>query len=270
MPDQPIEGALFSRNYVRPDHKLSDSPRARRRVHQIDRTFSEDAKGEFVALAQSELGVDFPERFGGYDLERYWKSAAIEDFLSSITLLYMVSRSRGNTLEILRRIFAEEHLRYRIDDQGGVHYLVDEQFEQNVAATLDGLGPARFEAARHALEQAIEGMSGNNPSGKSLIRGVFEAVESGFLASIQPANANRLNDQSINNLLRPILVARYAGTPEADDKIDRVLELLRAWVRTAHPFRHGVPFDQIHEAPLDYAVLLADQGMAFLRHIVAP
>ena len=267
MPIQPVEGELFRRNYVRPDQKVSDSPRARRRILQVDRALHENRQYEFVKLVEGELGVKFPG--AGYpNHEKFWTDADIDDFLSAVTLLHRVAEHRK--LDALRRIFEEEHLRYRIDDQGGVHYLIDEQFERSVAASIDGLGSAKYEAARHALEQTLDGMSGANPSGKSLISGVFEAVESAFLARIQPANVNRLNDQSINNHLRPIFVGRYANAPDADDKIDRVLELLKAWVKTAHPFRHGVAFDQIHEAPFDYAVLLADQGMAFLRHIVAP
>jgi hypothetical protein len=270
MTDQPVEGGLFRRNYLRPVQKLNDSMRARRRIYRLDNALHYTFSSDFVALVQSELGISFPFIGDEYDHERYWTRCDVHDFLDSITLLYLVSPTRTETLAEMRRIFTEEHLRFRIDDQGGVHYLVDEQFERNVAATLDGLGPARFKAARDALEQALESMSGATPSGKSLIRGVFEAVESAFLARIQSANANRLNDQSINSHLRPILEARYANVPDSDDKINRVLELLMSWVRTAHPFRHGVPFDQIHEAPLDYAILLADQGMAFLRHIVAP
>lgn len=269
MPDEPIEGGLFRRNYLRPEQKVSDSQRARRRVFRIDFSLHEIRQRDFASLVESELGIEFPG-INYHNHERFWTEVHIDDFLSSITLLHRVAE--GRELPALRRIFEEEHLRYRIDDRGGVHYLVDEQFERSVAATIEGVSPARFEAARHALEQALEIMSEANPSGKAIIRGVFEAVESAFLVRIQPAppNTNRLNDQSINNHLRPILLARYAMAPEANDKIDRVLELLKTWVKTAHPFRHGVPFDQIHEAPFDYAVLIADQGMAFLRHIVAP
>lgn len=270
MPEEPVEGALFIRNYAQPSVKLKDSERARRRILQHFWDQSSQTRNEFVKLVKSELGVDYPYSVSDYWHDKFWTTAQVVDFLSSVTIVYRLSNRREALLAAMRRIFVEENLRYRLDDRGGVHFLVDEQFERSIAATLDGLGQAQFKAARHTLEQALEIMSGANPSGKSLIRGVFEAVESAFLVRIQPANANRLNDQSINNHLRPILVTRYANAPDANDKIDRVLELLKAWVRTAHPFRHGVPFDQIHEAPFDYAILLADQGMAFLRHIVAP
>lgn len=270
MPNQPVEGALFRRNYLRPEQKQDDSIRARRRIY---RTYDEGTSyaEKFIALVGSELGLRFP--YNGYhEHEKYWTTCAVHDFLDSVTLLYRVVPAKLPVLTEMRRIFSEEHLRYRIDDQGGVHYLVDEQFEQNVAAAVEGLGTPRYEAARHALEQALHGMSGPKPSGKALIRGVFEAVESAFLARIQPApaNVNILNEPNVTKYLRPILEARYAGVPEAKDKLDRVLEIHKAWVKTAHPFRHGAPLDQVHEAPFDYAVLIADQGMAFLRFIVAP
>ena len=271
MPEEPVEGALFIRNYARPSVKLKDSERARRRILQYFWDQSSQTRNDFVKLVKSELGVDYPYSVSDYWHEKFWTTAQVVDFLSSVTIMYRLSNRREALLAAMRRIFVEENLRYRLDDKGSVHFLVDEQFERSIAATLDGLGQAQFKAARHTLEQALEIMSGANPSGKALIRGVFEAVESAFLIRIQPVppNVNRLNDQNVTNHFRPILVARYTNAPDANDKIDRVLELLKAWVKTAHPFRHGASFDQIHEAPFDYAVLLADQGMAFLRYIVA-
>ena len=270
MPDQPVEGRLFSRNYVRPEEKLSDSMRARRRINQIDLGLGDSARFNFVQLVQSELGLEFPFAYTAYSHEKYWTECAVRDFLDSITLLYDVSSMKTKTLSVMRRIFEEEHLRYRIDDNGAAHYLVDEQFERNAADTIEGIASPQFKAARHALEEALKSMSGTSPSGKALIRGVFESVESAFLVTIQPSKFNKLNDQSIQAHLFPTLIARYKGVPEAQDKVDRILELLKAWVKIAHPFRHGAPLDQVHEAPFDYAVLLADQGMAFLRYIVIP
>jgi hypothetical protein len=271
MSDQPVEGAPFRRNYIRPDKKLSDSIRARRRIYQIAVGFTDTPRYDFVNLVENELGVPFPG-YGGHDHEKFWTESEVPDFLSAITFLYHVSRTQPKTLSELRRVISEEHLHYRVDDRGGVHYQVDEQFERNIHAAIEGLGSQKYDAARHALEQAVNAMNGPSPSGKTLIRGVFEAVESAFLVRIQPAptNVNILNEPNVVKYLRPILETRYAGVPEASDKLDRVLEIHKSWVRAAHPFRHGVPFDQIHEAPLDYAVLLADQGMAFLRYIVAP
>jgi hypothetical protein len=275
MAEDIVDGGLFIRNYGRLPHKLSDSERARRRILRVHWEMADDKRSKLVTLIQSELGVDFPFIGTGYSYERFWTTATVADFLSAVTLLFRLNSIATTRPEIhlerLRRIFSEENLRYRLDNKGGVHFLVDEKFEQNAAAAMDGLGLPKFEAARHELERALDEMSKPNPSGKALIKGVFEAVESTFLAKIQPAPAavNILNEPNVLKYLRPILEARYAGVPEANDKLDRVLEIHKAWVKAAHPFRHGVPFDQIHEAPLDYAILLADQGMAFLRFIVA-
>jgi hypothetical protein len=270
MPDQTIDGAIFRRNYVRSEVRLSDSMRARRRVLMTFMALNEHRQNAIVRLVQHDLGLDYPNSGFGYNHEKYWTKIEIDDFLSSVTYIFREATNQRTTLSLLRQIFAEEFLRYSIDDLGGVHYLVDEQFERNVASAIDGLGAAKFAASRHALELALEGMNGADRSGKALIRGVFEALESAFLVRILPEIHNRINDQNIEQHLRPILIARYANVPEPDDKVDRVLALLKAWVKTAHPFRHGVAFEAIHEAPFDYAILIADQGMAFLRYIVGP
>jgi hypothetical protein len=52
-----------------------------------------------------------------------------------------------------------------------------------------------------------------------------------------------------------------------DDKVDRLLEVFKAWVKSAHPYRHGAELEEIHEAPLDMAILLASQGVDFLRYL---
>lgn len=147
--------------------------------------------------------------------------------------------------------------------------MVDEEFSTTVQSVLDGLGDPKFTAARSALEDALGNLSPTRQSGKGLIRGVFEAVESAFLVVIEK-KANRINGQSIEQHLKPLLNERYSGIPEAGDKIDRMLRTLKEWVNSAHPYRHGAPFEEVHEAPLDEAILSATIGMGFLRYFVGP
>lgn len=272
----PVEGALFRRNYVREPVPLADSARARQRLLVFFTDFlSPDQQANFVTEVERLLGIEYPRTPGGYALHGdFWRRAGIIDVLSGITLVLRLAQSRGQLNQqrahaTARRIIAEEGLHYRIDDALGVHYLVDEEFARISETALAGLGQPRFAAASHALDEALSHLDPGRQSGKALIRGVFEAVESAFLVAINQPTVNRLNAQSIDAHLKPILMARYASYAEAQDKVDRAMEMFKAWVHSAHPFRHGAALAQIHEAPIDLAIMSATQGMAFLRYIVA-
>jgi hypothetical protein len=236
---------------------------------------SRDLALAFAKGVERKLGVKYPLGADVYHHEKFWTTADITDVLSGITIMYRTAREdtekRGEfVLKGARQIIAEEQLHYRIDDLGGVHYLVDEEFTRVSDAALAGLGDPRFAAAKHALDEALANLGPTRQSGKALIRGVFEAVESAFLVVINQPKVNRLNGQAIDTYLKPILMARYANYGDAEDKVNRAMEVFKAWVTSAHPFRHGAPLDQIHEAPLDLAVMTATQGMGFLRYLVAP
>ena len=50
-------------------------------------------------------------------------------------------------LREVRQIFAEESVRYIVDDLGGVHLSVDEQFETTRAVAVRGMGSPRYAGA---------------------------------------------------------------------------------------------------------------------------
>lgn len=294
MSDGPKTGELFSRNYLRTPEKQSDSIRARRRVlaHFWNSTDSV-MRDKFVKTVKQELGIDYPYLVNaGYHHEEYWTTCEVRDFLSSLTIYCKLGDEKERTQEAVRQIFHgavpdiqagwlvnkiklireildQEDLHYKVDDQGGIHYLVDEQFENSIQSTLSGLDGKRFTASRDALEKGLGNLGSKKQSGKALIRGVFEATESAFLTIINCDKVNRLNGQAIDKHLRPMLLDKYKDIPEGEDKVARVLKSFKEWVSTAHPYRHGAAFDEIHEAPLDEAILTASIGMSFIRYLVA-
>ncbi len=150
------EGELFRRNYLRSPVKLADSERARRRIFkgfQLIALAAQSGADFFVRRVEASLGIKYPMDFGGYyDHESFWVEADVGDFLSAITLWIQLVAAQEQALRYARQILQDENLHYRIDDKGGVHYLVDEPFAYTVESTLSGLGDARFTAARHALK----------------------------------------------------------------------------------------------------------------------
>lgn len=269
MNSEPQEGGYFRRNYVREPVLLADSARARRRLTQWFWAWRFGDKLAFAARMERSFGVDYPAGFEGYDHAEFWKDGEIADVLTAITLWLKMNGLRPEILAEARGIIAEEALRYRIDDKGGVHFFVDEEFERSVQSTVAGLGSPRFVAASHALENALSNLGVARQSGKGLISGTFEAVESAFLTVIGPTSHDRINVKAIDDPLKAKLLNHFSSYPEADDKVERLLETFKAWVKSAHPFRHGAGFDQIHEAPLDLAIASATQGMSFLRLFAA-
>lgn len=269
MTGGPIEGGYFRRNYVREPVLLEDSERARRRLLRWFEAAHIGDKSQFARLMERLFGVDYPMGYEGYVHTDFWNEEDISDILSGITLWLRINKFQPEMLAEARDIIAEEGLRYRIDDQGGVHFFVDEEFERLIQSTISGLGSPRFVAANHALEGALSNLDVSRQSGKGLIRGTFEAVESAYLIVIAPTVRDRIIMTAIDGDLKPKLLSHFSGYPEADDKVERLLETFKAWVKSAHPFRHGAGFDQIHEAPLDLAIASATQGMSFLRLFAA-
>src|SRR5207249_4241004 len=82
--------------------------------------------------------------------------------------------------EVVRKIFAEEHLAYEIDDVGGVHPRVDQEFQRNLASTIAGLQPERYQAARDLLERAVCHLSAESPNYKQALRATWSAVDAVF------------------------------------------------------------------------------------------
>lgn len=265
----PVEGELFRRNYQRPIMPLSDSSRARQRLYKLfDSTGTKQDREGFHNVVEAKLGIEYPSSTWGYLDREFWTKAEVGDVLSAVTLW---CRSAGQHFrDEARHVFIQEHLRYRIDDKGGVHFLVDEEFERTIAVTIAGLGAPRFASSLHALEEGLSNLGTTKQSGKGLIRGVFEAVESAFLEVVgKPSGLDRVNAPAIDKYLKPILLQHYAAYPEADDKVDRLLEHFKYWTKSAHPFRHGAALEQIHEAPLDLAILSATQGIGYLRFLAS-
>lgn len=265
---EPVEGEIFRRNYLRPSSPSSDSARARRRLLQIVWGGHDTERSKLVSLVQAELGVSYPYGTYNYDHTAFWERSEVGDFLSTITLWHRVigyPARQESFRSAVGRIFSEENLRYRIDDKGGIHFLVDEEFERTVASAIEGLGAPRFAASHHALLEGMSALGTDKQSGKALIRGVFEAVESAFLVVTAQPSGGILNAMALERHLKPLLLERYSSCGDAGDMVERLLDHFKAWVKSAHPFRHGTPLEQIHEAPLDLAIMSATQGMGYLR-----
>jgi hypothetical protein len=132
MADDPI-GKRFSHVYVTRGEGLQDSIRARVRIAKLLASMKlEDYR--IVEWIESEMGTKMPSTGYGYLVEKFVERVDLDEFLDLISLIWA---RFGNQYHLLvqenwipqcRRIFAEERLRYVINDAGGVRLSTDAQF----------------------------------------------------------------------------------------------------------------------------------------------
>lgn len=84
------------------------------------------------------------------------------------------SNSAAKWVTFVQRAFEEEYLRYRGDEQGGVHYKPDDEFARNPASALSSLQSSRYNAVREAFETARSSLDSREP--ENAIRSVFIAA----------------------------------------------------------------------------------------------
>jgi hypothetical protein len=265
-------GKRFSHVYRSRDEPTADSDRMRHRIANALVGYG----GKFENYAEGELGITTP-----WSTSANWtaclKTWSLDDVLNVVTVLieYVQARATGNhakaevtkhLVDKFNRIFDGENVSYRVDQQGGVHFLHDEEFVRNAQATIAGLGEARYANSLDRFESGMKAISGVTPDGKTGIRNVFEAAE-GLFRVIFPQSARLTADQVA--LVGPILQKRYASDVTAARAASKLLASFKDWIEACHFYRHepGKP-DEIAQPPLEMAIHLMSVGAAFIRLMI--
>jgi hypothetical protein len=268
-------GQRFSHTYLSSPELLPDGERMRRRIGHLYGQFRLD---DFGAILASELGVFVDTRNSSYD--SYWPpflaKAELRDVLDSITIRYKnlktgqyddtgnaTRKVKAKFLAEARRIFAEERIRYRIDDEGGVHFTVDGEFERSRIATLSELGKSRYSGVRELFEAAFTALDSTPPDGKSAIRNVFFATESLFRLIYK--SAPQLNAGEVLKHLKPAIDTIYDDQKPAIYVAQKQLSALQDWIDGAHFYRHEPGTEDPAQPPLDLAIYMVSQGAAHIR-----
>ena len=163
----------------------------------------------------------------------FLQEAELRDVLDLVSTALSTVRSRNAWIDGVRRIFAEEHVRYRVNDAGGVRYAIDESFEQGNAATIAALGGDRYATTLATFENALTAFVAIPPRGKDAIRGVFSAVEGLFKLMF---GTGQLGDTEVENTFRPVVEKRFADSAARGAAMAAVRGF-RAWVASAHSYR---------------------------------
>src|SRR5882724_11775971 len=149
--DEIPKGELFSRAYLMRGDPLRDSERFRRRLEAYAESYlgfiasqGSQAKPFSELLAHQihmQLGVDVPVGYDSYNFASFFRTAATRDLLDTVTLIWRLlmtvreQRRAEPFLAFVAAALAEENLGYRVDERGGIHVLVDAEFERNRTAT---------------------------------------------------------------------------------------------------------------------------------------
>lgn len=276
--DPPV-GGLFSRTYLERGKPARDSARARLRLLALmQKHFSDRALMELAERIKSELGVEvdlagadgpYGEQLDYYNWERFFKKdAELRDILDAQTIMCgMLAEARLSSAaewpQWVAAILSQEGFSYRVDEKGGIHPLVDNEFERNRVVGISALAGGRYQAALAEFEKAHEALDGPTPDWKVAIRSTFESAE--IIFRLLCPKAARLGSGEVDQHLKPVVQRLYRENQAALTAGALTAESLRRWVDGAHQYRHGQPIEEPAPPPGDLAVAMVSLGMAWVR-----
>lgn len=221
-------------------------------------------------LLNRELGTKLSNLGSG--TEAYWPAAMetveLRDVLDAITLVARrFDRINIDFINEIRRIFAEERVRYSVDDQGGVHFSVDVEFEQTRVSAIRVLGSSRYKSIREHFEAAYRALDGVPPDPKQALRSIFFANE-GLFRLIFPSAA-QLSGAELQKQLRPKLDQVYGSQKPAVHVAHKQLAQFADWIDGAHFYRHEPGTEEPVQPPIEMAIHYVATGAAWLRWLCA-
>ena len=265
-----MPGERFSELYLRQGDLAQDSGRARHRVGALfgESVLSTHAKPLADHLAR-QLGVPVPG--GGRhlsDWQQLLRECRTADFLDTVTFVYRylfwhASEGVANWWrDVVRQIFAEEHLAYEIDAAGGVHPRVDREFQGNIASALAGLQAQHYHNVRKLYESAVRNLDSAPPNYKQALRAMLSAVE-GLFGLMFPYV--QLTGDEAERCLSPVVARAYGSDPTAQRAAQKMLASFKAWVDASYEYRHQPGAGEPAQPPADVAILTISCGASLLR-----
>jgi hypothetical protein len=288
-------GEPFSRLYLQRGAPTRDSTFFRNRLDAFIQANYYKDYADLTSFLKQEAGLVVPSTWGKefglyYNFPKFLTDTKIEYVLSAITFIWRFLRQahavwkpplRGTVASVfageghytypqadqwhkfVARAFREENLAYRLDEQCGVHYFVDEEFERNRLSTLMSIESPRYSAVRAAFQAAHQKLEQVPPDLKGALRDLFESVET--LTKLISGSGKSLDAGFVRSVLEPRIQALYDADAVAKRSSAKGAQSFSDWVDAAHPYRHGHEVEAPVSAPLELVVLLSSQGASFIR-----
>jgi len=265
-----MRGERFSHLYVQPKELAQDSGRARHRVAALFReAIFNDHTERLAAYVNREVGVPVLGD-GRYSTQwnEFIRDCTTVDFLDTVTVVYRylfwhVGEEFAHWWrDVVRQIFTEENLAYQIDDVGGVHPAIDQEFQRNIVSTVAALQSERYQNISQLIETASMHLSADPPDCKQAWRAMLSAVE-GLFGLMFPYV--RLTADEIDRRLVPVVQSAYEGDATAQEAARAMLIGFRDWVEASHIYRHQPGAADVPEPPTDVAILVISYGASLVR-----
>ena len=273
--EEPTEGNLFSHNYHRPAQRISESERFRRRIaikiHQVHPNLH-DATNAELGLGLSYDKIHRQSRWENHSID-----LDLKDLLDLITLTFRQLKmedhrkrrqsfnvsENSDFIEDISRIFEEEYVHFRLDQEGGVHYFIDAEFEQARHAAIQTLSAKRYVNVRDEVEHAYRLLRDpvSNPS--DAIHKIFKANE--VLFKLIFTGTQNLGTKTIRNHLNPKIDQKYSDDKTSKSASSKLSTQYAAWVEGAHFYRHGQASEAVESVPEEIMHQYMTAGTAWLR-----
>ena len=169
--------------------------------------------------------------------------------------------------KVVARALREEGMGYKLDSQGGVHYIVDDEFEHNKLSAIACLNDKKFSAVVSSVEKAYSKLDAEPFDTKGAVRDMFEALET--LVKVLLNTTKDLTEGLIKKELKPHANSVYEKLDiSAVSAADLLLEGFCYWIKAGHKYRHGQKTKEPIAPPLEIAVLFLSEGAAYIRYLI--
>ena len=279
-----VKGQLFTHVYLDPGLPVQDNEVFRRRLGGYVQDALNPMRRHLAQSVKIEGGLHV--RIGRptgslhpcYYFEDFFLKIPIQHVLNVITLIWRrlrvqdkdIDRIEGSVpagvwRDFVARVLREENLGYSLDEECGVHYLVDEEFERNRVSLLRCLGSPLYSGVRTAFEDAHRHLDAEPRDPKAAVRSMFESLE--ILTRLMVTTRN-LNKGVVENKLKQLAQNVYGRDDIAIATIGRVFDGFAQWVDGMHNYRHGQGKSDPIAPPVGFAIYVVSSGAAFLRLLV--
>jgi hypothetical protein len=265
-------GKRFSLLYLDRSKTLRDSQRFRNRLAAFYwKSLHSLHASDIVHAIQLEIGAEVPFIVGSYSGSDFFKQSELRDLLDSITVIYKLVKGGpfgnvpDNWKNFVGRAISEENLGYRLDDECGVHFFVDEEFERNRFSTLAVLEDPQYSGSKAAYDAAYKYLDADPIDTKGAVRSIFESIE---ILVKQMVDTKLLNRSVVESKLKSKCLTTYESDPTAKNVASKMFDGFGQWVDSVHNYRHGQVGDEPVSPPENIAIYIISSGTAFLRWLV--
>jgi hypothetical protein len=265
-----MSGEQFSRLYLRPPDPVQDSTRARYRLSALlrERVFMQHAES-LAAYVGREIGIPLSNdsRYSS-QWDQFIRECRTADLLDIITVIYRylfwyVGEEIAHWWrDAARKIFSEEKLTYQIDDVGGVHPAVDQEFQRNMVSVIAAVRSPRYQKISELIENASTHLIADPPNYKQAWRTMLSAVE-GLFGLMFPYV--RLTADEIERHLVPMMQNAYSGDATAQAAARLIVTSLQSWIEASDAYRRQPGAADAPAPPADVAILSISAGASFVR-----